>query len=73
MANDMADHFESLPEDTFIPPELLNSTIPWRLTEEYPDPLLENFVPSTSSDKYRFDQQVNEINIYNIFHSIIHI
>ena len=39
-----------------ILPGMLNYNLPWRKTDEFPDPSLEDFVPDTSPDKFRFDK-----------------
>lgn len=41
----------------FTPIEMLNMNIPWRKTEEFPDKLLDKFVPKTSSQKFNYNQQ----------------
>lgn len=55
---EVVDQLNKLEGAPFIPSEMLNYTIPWRTESEYPEPLLENFVPKTSTEYYRFDEQV---------------
>eukprot|EP01035_Chromulina_nebulosa_P028600 gene28600-37796_t len=40
----------------YIPPGMLNYNLPWRTEDEFPDPSVEDFIPNTSPDKFRFDQ-----------------
>jgi len=54
---DLGKQLDNLPSSTFIPPEVLNYTVPWRMTEAFPEPMLENFVPNTSREKFRYDKQ----------------
>ena len=61
IAHDLADHLDDMPEGTYIPPEMLNYNLPWRKTEEFPEPLLDNFVSEASREKFRYDQQVSII------------
>lgn len=44
-------------EDFVLPPEFANYSLPARSSEEYPEPLLEKFIPDTAREKYRFDSQ----------------
>eukprot|EP00607_Mallomonas_marina_P006449 CAMPEP_0182428542 /NCGR_PEP_ID=MMETSP1167-20130531/23100_1 /TAXON_ID=2988 /ORGANISM="Mallomonas Sp, Strain CCMP3275" /LENGTH=290 /DNA_ID=CAMNT_0024611501 /DNA_START=175 /DNA_END=1051 /DNA_ORIENTATION=+ len=57
MAEDLGKHLESLEGVPYVPQEMLNYSIPWRTTEESPEPLLENFLPESSPDKHRYDKQ----------------
>ena len=43
---------------TYIPPAMLNYNHPWRKSHDYPDEKLSGFVQETSTERYRFDQQV---------------
>ena len=62
--DDIGEQFEQfLDKPQYIPEEILNFTVPYRKTTNYPDELLEKFVPETDSEKYRFDQQVHTNNI----------
>lgn len=67
-------HIDSLLEETFdqfadprweddqppvyIPQEMLNTTLPWRMVEEHENPeFAEQFIPRSSPELYRHDQQ----------------
>lgn len=54
---DLGEQLDKLPAAGFIPPEVLNYTVPWRMSEEFSEPMLENFVPNTSPEKFRYDKQ----------------
>jgi len=54
---DMAEHLEAFQPKTLLPEEYLNYSVPWRNVEEFPDPMLEKFVPKTSPELYRHDRQ----------------
>ena len=44
-------------EDFVLPPQYANYSLPARSSDEYPEPLLEKFMPDTAGEKYRFDSQ----------------
>lgn len=54
---DIEEHIESF-ESNLLPLEYVNSNVPWRKTDDYPEPLLENFISNTSTEKFNFDKQV---------------
>jgi hypothetical protein len=57
--NEDLNHLNEISETTsYAPLEVLNSNISWRDTEEFPDPLIEKFVPNTSPNKYDMGSQV---------------
>lgn len=55
---DISDHLDEFENVTFHPPELLNFNHPWRKTVKFPDEQLDQFIPNSSPEKYRFDHQV---------------
>jgi hypothetical protein len=54
--DDLAEHLSGFEHKTYIPEEMVNFMHPWRKTTYYPE--LENFLPKTDPEKFRFDQQV---------------
>jgi len=50
----LVEHLSSFDGD-FIPNEMLNYNLPFRTTDEFPDPSLKNFIPDTSEAKNTFD------------------
>ena len=45
-------------ESFILPREFANYSIPQNFDSEYPDSALNNMLPDTSKEKFRYDQQV---------------
>jgi ribosomal protein S18 len=55
---DIAEHVSKAdPEILYMPPEMLNYNMPWKMTEENETEGLENFMGDQDKEAYRFDQQ----------------
>jgi ribosomal protein S18 len=55
---DIAEHVETAePQMLYMPPAMLNYTIPWKMTEENEAEGLDNFMGDRDEESYRFDQQ----------------
>ena len=53
---DLADHLDGISKNgAYVPPEFLNYTVPWRNTDEHPEPELQKFLPDTSEDHFMHD------------------
>lgn len=54
---DLAQHLNNMHSKTVIPEEYLNYSMPWRTDEEFPHAMLDKFIPRSSKELYRHDQE----------------
>ena len=63
---DIGDHvgeIERSARGAYVPPEMLNTNIPWRNTKDYPEEELNSFIPPTSTERHNYMNQVCVQNI----------
>lgn len=53
---DVGQHAKSF-RASFVPAEMLNYNLPWRKSDKIPEPLLTNFIPHTSSERFNHNAQ----------------